>query len=255
LQYSIYFGVRRGDNPRFKKFSMISALADDDEAYEAYVNTQNALHRPAPAELCNLMGGPVGMLLELAFGDIATVKGEFANDRQRTESGSRLNIGEKDMQKQDSFRKDMEDLSDNEEADEFFGVGNDEAVEILTKRVSSLEAEREYLKMQNVDLQKKSALFIAREKLLQGQSSNTKTAAEIAQQSFQEAENLVDVMLEKEKLFHDVLKQIAEARKKYDQQVVEFDQLALDLQTRLDDKEFKVTEIGESFKKFKRLYG
>lgn len=250
--YSVYFGVRRGENPRFKKFSMISASSEDDEGYEAYVASQNALYRPAPSELCNLMGGPAGMMLDLAYGDIAEVRADFAMEKFKTGTSSRPGTAEEDSDGHEPFGRDNDDLSDNEEADEFFGVDNDEAVEILTKRVSSLEAEREYLKMQNSDLQKKSALFIAREKLLQGQSSNTKTAAEVAQQSFQEAEILVDVMLEKEKLFHDILKQIAEARNKYEQQIVEFDQLALDLQTRLDDKEFKVTEIGESFKKFKR---
>ena len=32
----------------------------------------------------------------------------------------------------------------------------------------------------------------------------------------------------------------------------EFDQLALDLQTRLDDKEFKANGIGNSFMQFKK---
>ncbi len=63
---------------------------------------------------------------------------------------------------------------------------------------------------------------------------------------------LLEVMLEKEKLFLEVLQQIDGGRQKLETQSSEFDQLAQDLQTRLDDKEFKATEIGESFKNFKR---
>eukprot|EP01035_Chromulina_nebulosa_P021085 gene21085-27324_t len=48
------------------------------------------------------------------------------------------------------------------------------------------------------------------------------------------------------------MKSFNELKNKLVRQQNEFNQLELDLQTRLDDKEFKATEINESFKKFKR---
>ena len=48
------------------------------------------------------------------------------------------------------------------------------------------------------------------------------------------------------------MQKIVDARTKFAQQQREFDQLSLDLQMRLDDKEFKACEINESFKLFKK---
>lgn len=58
--------------------------------------------------------------------------------------------------------------------------------------------------------------------------------------------------IEKEKQYQDTLQLIVEERVKLNKQLKEFDQLALDLQTRLDDKELKVNGIQSSFKQFKK---
>ena len=64
--------------------------------------------------------------------------------------------------------------------------------------------------------------------------------------------SLLDSNTEKEKIFYETLQKIVDARLKLYRQQSDFDQLSLDLQTRLDDKEFKACEINESFKLFKR---
>lgn len=132
-----------------------------------------------------------------------------------------------------------------------FGLDEDYH-ESMARRLYELEGEKERLVSANVDLQRRAALLVAREKMMQGQNSTAKTAAEAAQQAFADAELMVDQMLEKEKQFREVLQLVVEGRTKLTRQQGEFDQLALDLQTRLDDKEFKATEIAKSFKKFKR---
>ena len=58
---------------------------------------------------------------------------------------------------------------------------------------------------------------------------------------------------EKETQYLDTLTAIAEGRTKLLQHQSEYDQLALDLQSRLDDKEFKAEEIRDSLYQFKRL--
>ena len=50
----------------------------------------------------------------------------------------------------------------------------------------------------------------------------------------------------------ETLQAISEGRMKSIRQQTEYDQLALDLQTRLDDKEFKAEEISDSLNEFKR---
>lgn len=57
---------------------------------------------------------------------------------------------------------------------------------------------------------------------------------------------------EKEKQYQDTLVLIVDERQKLNKQLKEFDQLALDLQTRLDDKEMKANGIQSSFKQFKK---
>ncbi len=58
--------------------------------------------------------------------------------------------------------------------------------------------------------------------------------------------------LEKERQYQDTLQLIVDERQKLNKQLKEFDQLALDLQTRLDDKELKANGIQNSFKQFKK---
>lgn len=134
---------------------------------------------------------------------------------------------------------------------------------IQTKYDSCLQ-EYEKLLSENYELQKKAALYIAKEKLKQlantaGTGPNQtiggnlpKTAMELAQQTFIESEGLKEIMIEKQKMYESNMKSLNETRSKLTKQEEEFNQLAVDLQTRLDDKEFKATEIANSFMNFKR---
>ena len=114
----------------------------------------------------------------------------------------------------------------------------------------------------NADLQKKASALILKEKTMQGQSSASRTAAEVsAMMSETPVPNSNEAMLnaviseqtkESERQYSDVLVLIEEERSKLSKMHREFDQLAVDLQTRLDDKEFKANGITTSFKQFKR---
>ena len=78
----MYVAVRTGSNPRFKKLAMLTCNIEEEEALQPYLSSQNALYRHAPAEICNVMGGPSGLLLELAFGNIETAKDDFKEEME-----------------------------------------------------------------------------------------------------------------------------------------------------------------------------
>jgi hypothetical protein len=115
----------------------------------------------------------------------------------------------------------------------------------------------------NAELQKKAVALMMREKALQGQTAvrasemlsmvngdgdnnNASTSNNANTNTHSAADSA-----EKEKPYQDTLLLIVEERNKLNKQLKEFDQLALDLQTRLDDKEFKAKSIATSFKQFK----
>lgn len=62
---------------------------------------------------------------------------------------------------------------------------------------------------------------------------------------------MIESNSEKERLYLETMKLISTGRARLVRQGVEFEQLATDLQTRLDDKELKSSEIAESFREFK----
>jgi hypothetical protein len=57
---------------------------------------------------------------------------------------------------------------------------------------------------------------------------------------------------EREKIFFETLQRILDSRVRLEKQQKDFDQLSLDLQMRLDAKEFTACELAESFRAFKK---
>ena len=139
-----------------------------------------------------------------------------------------------------------DEVDEEEEKDE--GV----VLERLLAKTEELTIEKETLSNLNADLQRKAAVLIARDKALMQGQTRAGTAPEEATPGKEEEPQKEEHVQEREKHFSDVLSHIVEARKKASQQQLEYDQLALDLQTRLDDRNFKAGEIYESFKAFKK---
>jgi histone deacetylase 6 len=148
------------------------------------------------------------------------------------------------------------DMEHDDDEPDLAGVEEEDEDELavlgrIVSRASALTAERDSLAAINSDLQRKAAALIAREKaLLQGQTRAGTSADEPPAK--EEDAPKEEHLQEKEKQFTEILGHILEGRKKASQQQLEYDQLALDLQTRLDDREFKAGEIYESFKAFKK---
>ena len=242
MDCSIYLAIRIGNNPIFSKLSMLSCLFEHETALQPFLNSKKStsVYKPAPPEIASLMGGHAGIFLEIdqaisSYREKRMSPQGSANDLKnigRSPGSPDYRPGSPGSYKShdDSPRSD----------DDYYEDEN--TMEELALELKRLTDERNELLSKNIDLQKKAAVLLARERVLQGPG---KGGAEIVE------EQTVDQTNEKEKQYTDTIQLIIEGRSKYDNQQKEFDQLALDLQTRLDDKEFKANEISESFKAFK----
>jgi hypothetical protein len=138
--------------------------------------------------------------------------------------------------------------SSDEDEDDHFNMDED-AISTLTKRLGELEAERDKAMAINSKLQKLCSAVLARiGRDSQTRGGGAEQEADAPSQAAGNAEN----NSEKETHFAETILAISEGRSKLIRQQAEYDQLALDLQTRLDDKEFKAEEINDSLNEFKK---
>lgn len=135
--------------------------------------------------------------------------------------------------------------SSDDDEDDHFNMDED-AISTLTKRLGELESEKEKALAINAKLQKLCSAILARI----GRDSQTR-GAEIETDAPVQTGNSENNS-EKENHFSETILAISEGRSKLIRQQAEYDQLALDLQTRLDDKEFKAEEINDSLNEFKQ---
>eukprot|EP01041_Mallomonas_annulata_P004274 gene4274-8502_t len=133
-------------------------------------------------------------------------------------------------------------MRSTDDSDALGGDGRLPPFEQITAAAAAA-AGKEKARQQNADQQKKVAALMARLGRDAGSRAVEATDADTAN---------ADNTSEKENHFLETLQYIHEGRTKLSRQQSEFDQLALDLQTRLDDKEFRASEIAESFKEFKQ---
>ena len=237
--------------------------SESEKFLEQYIQQMGGgEYRPAPVEVCSALGGQAGLVL--VTGDIEKSKGysflatgEEGNEtkimrRKSQESISRkashhnsenLNKDDDDMSRMTADEDDMSQ-SDNDSGNDDPIENEQEIINNLTKRLAEYEAERDRSLQQNIDLQKKVAALMVR----LGRDGGARTSDVVPEVDTTAADNTS----EKEKHFLDTLQSIQEGRGKLQRQQAEYDQLAQDLQTRLDDKEFKASDIAESFKKFKQ---
>merc|ERR1719240_830098 len=93
----------------------------------------------------------------------------------------------------------------------------------------------------NAELQRKLAALLATQKRADGDAGRGKGGEKEAAPAH-----------ESEKQYSDALNAILDTKSKLRHMQVEYDRAAYDLQTRLDEKEYKAKEIAESFREFKR---
>jgi hypothetical protein len=119
---------------------------------------------------------------------------------------------------------------------------NEEQIQALLHEKAELESELSKARAINAETQRRTAMLIAR--LGKDPSQSNRNDDENA--------NTADAIAEKERHYKETMELISECDKRLKKEQGEFEQQALDLQTRLDDKEFKAEEIAASLRQFKR---
>jgi hypothetical protein len=239
-KYSVFLAVKIGPHPLFRHLQNAMSSIDDEEMFKKYVRDQHATLRSAPTEMAQMLGGPCGLLLNTIDGATGPADAHL---------GLMLDTDEMLSDDEDN-RSERSQLATEEEI-----------VVDLRQRVLALRGEKSHLQTVNNELQKKASSLIVREKTLQGQTAAARTVADITSMEAPTASDVaanlpntagLEQTKENERQYSEELILIEEERGKLRKLNTEFDQLALDLQTRLDDKEFKANGICGSFKSFKR---
>ena len=108
----------------------------------------------------------------------------------------------------------------------------------LEENIDTLERERNSLTKEHSELQRKLASYLASQK----RRDNTERGTEKETMAAHEME----------KQYNDTLTSIVLGEEKLNNQKTEYDKIAIDLQTRLDEKECKANDISHAFRDFKR---
>lgn len=275
--YAVYIAVKMGPGPKFQQMVMLSANYEDEDLLQKHVNSVGAIYRPSPEEVERVFRGRCGLMFIAAASNgakskkhakAAAVTTATLDATDPVQTGSRAGDGDNSSNNQ---RGDDEDDEEDDEDEDEEGDDDEEMIATLRVQIERVENEKLSLVSMNADLQKRAVLLMQREKALQGQATGGATAARAADSAATpaaggaanaagasgaggvgEGELNYEQTLEKEKQYQDVLRVIVEARNKLEKQLRDFEQLAVDLQTRLDDKEFNAKSIATSFKQFKK---
>jgi hypothetical protein len=108
----------------------------------------------------------------------------------------------------------------------------------LESNIESLEGERDDLTKEHSELQRKLAAYLASQKRRENSDRTNEKESMAAH--------------EMEKQYNDTLTSIVLGEEKLNNQKTEYDKIAIDLQTRLDEKECKANDISQAFRDFKR---
>jgi hypothetical protein len=246
VQYSVYLAVKYGPSPKFSKLTMINCNVELESLLKSYLKAHNCLFRKCTTEICNVMRGVCGLALSVPL-HLHDQSPDNKHTRMKDHHHHHAHKRDANGDDDDEFSRvtDESSLEDEETSEE-------EIIKNLLEELEGLRDEKTELTTANQELQKRCVTIIQKEKSLQ--IANTSKAPSAPAAAAGEAVHHLDAeqYAEKEKLYNDTLELISETRGKLGRQQAEFDQLALDLQTRLDDKEFKAGEISSSFKEFKR---
>lgn len=274
----VFLAWKKGPLPRYQRIMLVRCDEETQEQAEACITSYVDSHgggevRMAPTEVSQWQAFRVGLVL--LYGDENIVHnrstgasrnnkveepmdndleggGEEARPERNDElfggvSGDVDDALENDNMSRITGDGQEDDLSDeDDEAGEDMFVMQEAQISSLQKQLADLEAEKGKAIHANADLVKKCSSILAR--IGRDSQSRGGDANDVADQNVQSSEN----SSEKESLLSDTLKSIWEGRNKLLRQQAEYDELALELQTKLDDKEFKAEEIAESLIDFKR---
>lgn len=126
------------------------------------------------------------------------------------------------------------------------------AIERLEQEKRDLELDLIGARQANADIQKKAAVVLAKSSGKEGAGGARAGGEADGADGATAPANSSEGAAEKERHYKETMDLIAECNKRLKREQEEYEQQALDLQTRLDDKEYKAEEIADSLRQFKR---
>mmetsp|Transcript_25534 Transcript_25534/g.37706 ORF Transcript_25534/g.37706 Transcript_25534/m.37706 type:complete len:839 (+) Transcript_25534:165-2681(+) len=275
-EVEVHLAVKYGANPKYSHIIPVSCEVETQEqvedAFQSFITDNlggGAELRVAPNPLNQSHGFRVGIVLVykgnstadmyVMSGGVAELEVKDAADAQEGEEDEKMPSEMLDAENDEQGRVGCDDEvsrmtgeegfsssdEDDEEEEDRFNI-DEEAISTLSRRLQELEMEKEKALAANSEWQKKCSAILAR--IGRDSQSRGGEPQDVSDPATNSAEN----NNEKESHFTETLQAISEGRMKSIRQQTEYDQLALDLQTRLDDKEFKAEEISDSLNEFKR---
>jgi hypothetical protein len=281
-----FLAVRSGPAPRFTKILMFVCQEELIDVAEHFIESVletlgGGQVRMAPNSVSQAFGARVGLLLvdgssghaeaepmPVGAGDGLELEGEAGEERPPSPGPGEGKEQQAEQAEEDFFEQDESemkhpgaeggpsiesasfgDISEDEFDDD--EVDNDQiAIDRLLLEKSELESDLARARQANVDIQRKAAIVLAKSGGKDGGGGGRGGDADGAEAAA--ATTNPDGAAEKERHYKETMDLIDECNKRLKREQDEYEQQALDLQTRLDDKEYKAEEIAASLRQFKR---
>lgn len=264
---STFLAVRSGPSPRFQKILMFICHEEGIDVADHFIENVieslgGGVVRMAPNSLSQEFGARMGLLLvdgsnnsgfdpmpigadEIpAAGPVENhASNEVKDDAELQHPGDGVKLPNTESM---SFGEMSDDDFDDDEIDD-----DGDVIERLEQERRDLEIELMGARQANGDIQKRVAIVLAKSVGKDGAGGRGAGDADGADAAAAATTNL-DGAAEKERHYKETMDLIAECNKRLKREQEEYEQQALDLQTRLDDKEYKAEEIAASLRQFKR---
>mmetsp|Transcript_1726 Transcript_1726/g.3299 ORF Transcript_1726/g.3299 Transcript_1726/m.3299 type:complete len:583 (+) Transcript_1726:5108-6856(+) len=161
-----------------------------------------------------------------------------SEERSLQEFDLEVDLSKEDMLREERERADRMAAAAAQDEEEAQERAEQAMLTNLEENIEGLENERNSLTKEHAELQRKLAAYLASQK----RRDNTDRANEKESMAAHEME----------KQYNDTLTSIVLGEEKLNNQKTEYDKIAIDLQTRLDEKECKANDISQAFRDFKR---
>jgi len=220
--------------------------------------------------------------------EVAGTEEEEVEERENTleEGGdvvdrivNEVEVDSLDMLKSDGQQEEEEEDDEKVEAENIENVDHmlildteEMSVQTQEERISSLREELDKLRERrtemnriNADMQKKTSQLMSKIGWKKGSASSSSSSSSSSTENGNQQQNtndgeqqennessLMESRTEKERQYLKVLDHIAELRDRGGREIMEFSSLSGDMQGQLEEREYKVNEIQESLRDFKR---
>ena len=216
---------------------MLFTLDQSESLLTSYLESSNAIFVKAPPEICDTMNGLAGIVLSMPKVDIIQEKSKNINISNQITANNENN----------KHKEANENIEIERRHHDHNLMQHNSNVFLLMEQLEELKRENNTTISLGFELQKRCSELIQKETDLRSHSAIKKIATANVEENIDESA-IEDII----RLYNQMVQNIKEKKVKLGYQQQDFDQLALDLQTRLDDKDAKLKEVTDAYSKLKR---